>query len=135
MTDRIAIERLLRRLHAARMSGDLTALLATFRDDVSLRIAGASDGKPIAIAAKGIGQVRPWLSMLVRSFRLTDYTLLSLLIDGAAAAAPWQVTIHSRITGTQVATELVDLVEVRGDKIASYTEFFTPRPDTSREPR
>lgn len=134
MTDRLEIDHLLRRLHEARVRGDLEALLATFTDDVSLRITGASDGKPIAITAKGIGQVRPWLSMLVKSFWLTDYALLSLLIDGTQVAAHWQVTIHSRITGTGVPTELVDLVEVRDDKIVSYTEFFAPRPDTSREP-
>jgi len=124
----------LRQLHTARVGGDLAAVLATFTDDLSLRIAGASDGKPIAISAHGISQARPWLSMLVRSFRLTDYTLLSLLIDGEEAAAHWQVRIHSKITGTVVPTELVDLVQVRDGKIASYTEFFTPRSDTSREP-
>ena len=134
VTDRLEIDRLLRRLHGARVRGDLEALLATFADDVSLRIAGASDGKPIAVTAKGIDQARPWLSMLIKSFRLTDYALLSLLIDGREAAAHWQVTIHSKITGTVVPTELVDLVEVRDDKIASYTEFFSPRPDTSRDP-
>jgi ketosteroid isomerase-like protein len=127
VTDRLEIDRLLRELHGARVRGDLEGMLATFSDDVSFRIAGATDGKPIAIAATGIGKARPWLSMLVKSFRLTDYTLRSLLIDGAGAAAHWQVTIHSRITGTEVPTELIDLVEVRDHKITAFTEFFTPR--------
>ncbi len=127
MTDRLEIDRLLRELHGARVRGDLAAILRTFADDASFRVAGTSDGKPIAITAKGIGEIRPWLAMMVKSFQLTDYTLLSLLIDDARAAAHWWVRIHSRITGAVVPTELVDLLEVRDDRIASYTEFFTPR--------
>jgi len=36
------------------------------------------------------------------------------------------VDIHSKVTGKLVATELVDLIEVRGDQILRYTEFFMP---------
>jgi len=127
VTDRAEINRLLRELHAARVGGELAAMLRAFSEDAAFRIAGASDGKPIAITARGIGEIRPWLAMMVKAFRLTDYALLSLLIDGERAAAHWRVRIHSKITGTVVPTELVDLLEVRGDRIASYTEFFTPR--------
>lgn len=121
------MERLLRELHEARVRGDLAAMLGNFTEDASFRIAGASDGKPISIDATGSGEFRPWLAMMVKAFRLSDYSLLSLLIDGARAAAHWRVTIHSRITGTAVPTELVDLLEVRDGRIAAYTEFFTPR--------
>jgi ketosteroid isomerase-like protein len=127
LTDRLEIDRLLRELHGARVRGDLAAILRSFGDDASFRIAGASDGKPIAVTAEGIGAIRPWLAMMVKTFRLSDYVLLSLLIDGTRAAAHWRVTIHSRITGTAVPTELVDLAEVREGRIASYTEFFAPR--------
>jgi ketosteroid isomerase-like protein len=126
MTDRANIESLLRELHEARVRGDLPGLLATFADDVRFRIAGASDGKPIAINAKGLPQVRSWMTVMVKSFSLTDYDLLSLVVEGSKAVAHWQVTTHSRITGLEVPTELVDLIEVRDRKIASYTEFFTP---------
>jgi len=132
MTDRAEIERLLRQLHEARMEGDLPGLLSTFADDVRFRIAGASDGKPIAINVRGVAQVRSWMAVMVKSFSLTDYRLLSLLVDGDQAAAYWQVTTQSRITGLDVPTELVDLLEVKDGKIVSYTEFFTPRSEAPR---
>lgn len=132
MTDRAEIEKLLRQLHEARVRGDLPGLLGTFADDVSFRIAGASDGKPIAINARGVSQVRSWMTVMVKSFSLTDYELLSLLVDGPRGAAHWQVTTHSRITGLDVPTELVDLFEVDGGKIVSYTEFFMPRSEPPR---
>ena len=127
MTERRQVEELLRALHAARLEANLEKLCALFSSDAQLRIQGTSDGKPIAVGASGIGQIRPWLSVLVKTFRLRDYQLLSLTIEGASAAAHWRVNIHSKITGALVPTELVDLIEVRDAHIVSYIEFFVPR--------
>lgn len=126
MTDRRKVEELLRELHAARLEGSLERLCNLFAPDARLRIAGSSDGKPIAIAASGNREIRSWLSILVKTFRLTGYELHSLTIDGSRAAAHWRVDIHSKVTGARVPTELVDLFEVRGGQIASYVEFFMP---------
>jgi ketosteroid isomerase-like protein len=126
MADRAEIERLVRELHAARLEGNLERLCALYAEDARLRIAGSTDGKPIALAAIGLAEIRPWLSILVKTFRLTQYTILSLTIDAPRAAAHWRVDIHSKITGVLVPTELVDLIEVRGGRISSHTEFFVP---------
>jgi len=127
MTERRQVEELLRRLHTARLEANLEQLCSLFSSDARMRIQGTSDGKPIAIEARGSEQIRPWLSVLVKTFRLRDYRLLSLTIEGERAAAHWQVNIHSKITGALVATELVDLIEVRDGHIADYVEFFVPR--------
>jgi ketosteroid isomerase-like protein len=126
MAERPEVERLVKELHAARIAGDLERLCAVFAPDARLRIAGTSDGKPIAIDASRIARIRPWLSILVRTFRLTGYQLLSLTIEGEHAAAHWRVDIESKITGISVPTELVDLIEVGGKQITSYVEFFVP---------
>ena len=126
MADRLQVEQLVRELHTARLEGNLEGLYALYADDARLRIAGSTDGKPIAIAATGIAEIRPWLSVLVKTFRLTQYTILSLSIDVPRAAAHWRVDIHSKITGVVVPTELVDLIDVRGGLISSHIEFFVP---------
>lgn len=126
MTDRVQVEQLVRELHAARVEGNLERLCGLYSEEARLRIAGTSDGKPIAVAATGISEIRPWLSILVKTFRLTQYTILSLSVDGSRAAAHWRVDIHSKITGVVVPTELVDLIDVRGGRISSHTEFFVP---------
>jgi len=126
MTERGQVEEMLRALHAARMEGNLERLCALFAPEARMRIQGTSDGKPIAVGASGMGQIRPWLAILVKTFRLSEYRLLSLTIEGGRAAAHWRVDIHSKITGALVPTELVDLIEVREGKIASYVEFFVP---------
>jgi ketosteroid isomerase-like protein len=126
MTDRLQVEQLVRELHAARLEGNLERLCGLYANEARLRIAGSTDGKPIAIAAAGIAEIRPWLSILVKTFRLSQYTILSLAIDVPRAAAHWRVDIHSKITGVMVPTELVDLIDVRDGRISSHIEFFVP---------
>jgi ketosteroid isomerase-like protein len=128
MIERVEIERLLLELYAARMRGDLAAVCATFTNDAHFQVAGASStASPIAMKAVGIGEFRPLLAIMIKSFKLSEQSILAMLIDGAKAAVHWQAKIYSRITGTTVLTELIDVIEVRDGRIASYTEFFVPR--------
>jgi len=127
MTDRAAIEALLTDLYEARCKGELEGLCALFDSETSFRIAGNSAGKAIAMSAHGMSEVRPWLALLIKSFKVTDQRILSLIIDENKAAVHWQANILSRITGAVVSTELFDLVEVRGKRIVSYVELFLPR--------
>jgi ketosteroid isomerase-like protein len=124
--NRLEIEKLLGELYAARTEGQLDRLCALFAADASFRIAGASDGKPIAITARGTSEIRAWLAVMLKTFKLSRFQMLSMVIDGARAAAHWRVDIHSKITGVVVPTELVDLVEVSGGRITAYREFFAP---------
>jgi ketosteroid isomerase-like protein len=127
VTERVAAERIVRELHTARVSGDLAGMCRLFADNGRFEIAGASADKPIAIRAEGIAQFRPWLAMMTKVFRLSDYRLLSLVVEWPRASAHWRVNIYSKVTGANVPTELVDLIEVRDDRIQTYSEFFVPR--------
>jgi ketosteroid isomerase-like protein len=108
------------------MAGELERLCALFDPQGQLRIVGTSDGKPITVEARGIDEIRTWLGMLVRTFRLSDYKCLTTLIDGERGSVHWRVDIRSRITGQRVATELIDLIETRDGRILRQTEFFVP---------
>ena len=127
MSERKVAERIIQQLHAARLGGDLAGMCRVFADDGRYEILGASADKSIAIRAKNLGEFRPWLSMMVKVFRLTNYQLLSLTVEMPRAVAHWRADIFSKVTGVTVPTELVDVVQVDGDRIASYTEFFAPR--------
>jgi ketosteroid isomerase-like protein len=124
--ERSEIDRLLRELYAARARSDLDAICRIFTDDAIWRVAGASRSGQIAIVAHGGEQIRSWLALMLKTFQLSDLEILSTIIDGARAAGHWRARIHSRITGADVPTELVDLIEVRDGRIRSYTEFFVP---------
>jgi ketosteroid isomerase-like protein len=126
LSERSVVEAVMRELHEARVAGDLQRLCALFRPDAQLRIVGTSDGKPITVEARGIEEIRTWLAMLVKTFRLSDYRRLSATIDAERAAVHWRVQIRSRITGQVVSTELVDLVRTDAGRIAEHVEFFVP---------
>jgi ketosteroid isomerase-like protein len=127
MTERQEIERLLRELYAARASGDVAAVYDKFSRDARFQIAGASHSTPVAVRAVGAAEYRPLLAIMIKTFKLSDEQILSLLIDGAKAAVHWRAKIFSRLTGTTVLTELVDMIEIRDGRIGSYIEFFAPQ--------
>src|SRR5204862_6741135 len=121
LVDRGKVGRLVQQLHAARVGGRLEEVWAVFADEVHFGIAGTSDGKPIAVGARGIGEIRSWLAMMLKTFKLNRREELCSMIDGARSAVHWRADIHSRITGAVVSTELFDLIEVRAGRILSYT--------------
>ncbi len=127
MTERVVAERIIQQVHSARVGGDLAALCRLFADRGRFEIVGASSDKPIAIRATSIAELRPWLAMMVKVFRLSDYRLLSLVVEWPRATAHWRTDIYSKVTGATVPTELIDLLELSPDRILSYVEFFAPR--------
>lgn len=127
MADRAVAEKIINQLHAQRVAGNLAGMCRLFADDGRFEIVGASADKPIAIRAAGLAEFRPWLAMMTKVFRLSNYQLLSLVIEWPRATAHWRADIHSKVTGVTVPTELVDLVEIRLEKIQVYNEFFVPR--------
>jgi ketosteroid isomerase-like protein len=124
--DRASLEMVLQELYGARAVGDLERLCALFAPEAVFRISGSSDGKPIAIAAKGLEEIRSWLEVLVKTFRLSRYEIESMLIERSKAAVHWRAGIHSRVTGANTATELIDLIEIGNGRIRSFTELFVP---------
>jgi ketosteroid isomerase-like protein len=127
VSERLVAERAIQQLHAARLGGDLAGMCRIFADEGRYEILGAGADKSIAIRANNLAEFRPWLSMLVKVFRLSNYQLLSLTVEIPRVVAHWRVDIFSKVTGVTVPTELVDVVQLDGERIAAYTEFFAPR--------
>ena len=93
MSERSDMQELIEKLHAARVSGNLPALCDLFAAEGRYRIAGASADKPISIDAVTLDTFRPWLSMMVKVFRVSNYALTSLVVEGRRAAALWHADI------------------------------------------
>jgi ketosteroid isomerase-like protein len=127
MTPPVSIERLMRDLYAARVRGDLEAVCRSFSASAGFQIASASKKRPVALKATGVAEFRPLLRLLIKTFRLADFTILKMEIVGAQATVHWRVNVRSSITGTLVPTELIDIVEVRRGRIVNFNEVFVPR--------
>jgi len=124
--NRASLEAVLRELYSARVAGDLERLCALFAQEATFRISGSSDGKPIAIAARGSREIRSWLGVLLKTFKLAEHELTSITIEQPRVAVHWRATIRSRITGVIAPTEFVDLIEVTDGQITTYTELLVP---------
>jgi len=127
MAERIVAQRIIEKLHAARVAGDLAGMCRLFADTGRFEILGASADKPIAIQAVDLAGFKPWLAMMVKVFKINNYAILSLVVEWPRATAHWRADIYSKVTGITVRTELVDILEVSEERILSYTEFFAPR--------
>jgi ketosteroid isomerase-like protein len=122
---RTELNRLLREFYAARVRGDLEAVCRSFSADAMFQLASAGTSNPLKAA--GVDEFRPLLALLLKTFRITDFSIQAMTIDGAQATVHWRANVRSRITGATVPTELIDLVEVRDSLIVSFNEVFAPR--------
>ena len=127
MAERIVAQRIIEKLHAARVAGDLAGMCALFADTGRFQILGASADKPISIQAVDLKGFKPWLAMMVKVFKIHNYAVLATVVEWPRATVHWRADIYSKVTGATVHTELVDILEVSEDRILSYTEFFAPR--------
>jgi ketosteroid isomerase-like protein len=127
VAERIVAQRIVEKLHSARVAGDLAGMCRLFADTGRFEILGASADKPIAIQAVDLAGFKPWLAMMVKVFKINNYAILSLVVEWPRVTAHWRADIYSKVTGITVRTELVDILEVSEERILSYTEFFAPR--------
>jgi ketosteroid isomerase-like protein len=127
MTSRGEIETLLRNFYAARIRGDLGGVVDTFAPGAKFEIAGTSETNSISAIAVGIGEFRPWLAAMIKTFTLANHAILAILIEGENAAVHWRAGVHSNITGKTLTIEFIDLVRIENRRIDSYTEFFVRR--------
>ena len=122
MSDRTQMEKTLRAAYAARKRGDLDALAGIFAPHARFQMAG-SNASPIARKVVGAAEFRPLLAGMIQTFEILDYTIVSMLIDGEAAAVQWHAKMRSSVTGQTVETDLFDLIEMEDGRIASFIEF------------
>jgi len=127
VAERIVAQRIIEKLHAARVAADLAGMCALFADTGRFQILGASADKPISIQAVDLKGFKPWLAMMVKVFKINNYAVLATVVEWPRATVHWRADIYSKVTGATVHTELVDILEVSEDRILSYTEFFAPR--------
>jgi ketosteroid isomerase-like protein len=123
MNDRAAIETMLRDAYAARVRGDVEAAVRHFADDAVFALAGAKEASPVAMRCTDCESLRSAMAGLVGAFAFKDHQIVSLIVEGQKAAVHTRVRLRAAATGEEVTTEMVDLVEVRDGKIASFLEF------------
>ena len=125
---RTQIDRLLRELYAARLSGDLECRLSSVftRCRVPNRQRQRSQsGHDRGCRHRRISTIAGFHDQDVQARAISTFRTMD--IGDAHARVHWRANIRSRITGATVLTELIDLIDVRDGRIVNFSEVFVPR--------
>jgi len=74
------------------------------------------------VRAIGAGELRACFTELCNLFKLHSHDILNLVIDGSQAAQGARIKVTSWVAGKTVATELVDFIELKEERIVSFRQ-------------
>lgn len=123
MTERAAIEALIRGAYAARHRGDLDALMEYLHPDCSYRLAGGPEAAEIFARPDGHSAVREQMAGLIDTYAFSNIEELALTIEGDRATLHWRADVECKPTGRSGSFEILDVFTLRDGKVESLTQF------------
>ncbi len=123
MTERAAIETLIKDTYAARCRGDLEGLMSHIHPDGSYRLIGAEQTVEMCMETCGHDAMRKQMADLIGAFVFTEVEPLSLVVDGERAAYHWRSKVTFTPNGRSEVVEILDLVTTADGKIKTVEEF------------
>jgi len=123
MTERAAIEALIRGAYAARHRGDLDALMEYLHPDCSYRLAGGPEAAEIFARPDGHSAVREQMAGLIDTYAFSNIEELALTIEGDRATLHWRADVECKPTGRSGSFEILDVFTLRDGKVKSLTQF------------
>jgi ketosteroid isomerase-like protein len=117
------IEKAIRKLYAARVVGNVDAMVGAMAPDVDFGLAGDPKASPVVGRLRGSERLRSQLAKLVDGFRFNAYEIVSVVVEGSSAAVHARANITSTITGQTVDMELADFIEFKDGSVNSFLQF------------
>ncbi len=124
MGSREDIDKLVQEAYRRRVDQDVAGVCDMFAPEVDFRFAAAPEVQAASFAAAGRPALRPLMERLVRTFPAQGLCPE----DRADRRQPCRRALDSsgtsrRLTGHELATDVLDLMEIRDGKIVSFIEF------------
>ncbi len=123
MTERAAIETLIRTAYEARFRSDLDGLMTFFHPQCQYHLSGTADLGPMCTPQSGCDAVRAQMAGLIDTFVFSNVAQLALIIEGNRAAYHWRADITCVPTGKTEMFEIMDLFAIEDGRIRSLTQF------------
>jgi ketosteroid isomerase-like protein len=117
------IEKAIRKLYAARVVGNVDAMVGAMAPDVHFGLAGNKTASPVAGSLRGTNELRSQLTKLVGAFKFNAYDIVNVVVDGPRAAVHAKANITSTATGETVDMELADFIEFKDGNVHSFLQF------------
>lgn len=124
MSDRDAIEAVVRESYNRRRTGDVEAIMAMFGPDPRFRLAGDEILGELTAEVRGKEAFRAMIQQLVDNWDWADYKILSILIEGDSAVVHSTGTMRFVPTGQNYETETLDLLKIADGKIVEFLQFL-----------
>jgi len=123
MTERVAIEALLKNAYEARVLGDLDKVMSYFHPECSFHLMGAPDLGPACNPKTGCDAVREHMAGLIGTFAFSKFEMLGLVVEGERAAHHWRADVTFVPTGRTENFEALDMVTFEDGKVRTITQF------------
>jgi ketosteroid isomerase-like protein len=120
---RAEIEGIIRKLYAARVAGDISAIMPYATPDVEFVLVGDPGASPVAGRLRGADALRPQLEKLFAVFKFHSYEIVSLVVEGSNAAVRARGTLTSTITGITADMEFGDFFTFKDGRVTSFVQF------------
>ena len=115
---------LLRHVYAAYSKGDMAAVFAALDDDIESNSHGASAAVAWGGRFTGRDEVATFFERVMAAVTLEKFEVLDIIAQGERAAVQTRVSVRFRINERPLTVDKVDIVHVRGGKVASFTEYY-----------
>jgi ketosteroid isomerase-like protein len=117
------IEKVIRKLYAARVVGNVDAMMGIMAPDVHFELAGDPGASPVVGQLRGTDKLRSQLTKLVGAFKFNAYDIVNVVVDGPKAAVHAKANITSTATGQTVDMQLADFIEFKDGSVNSFLQF------------
>jgi hypothetical protein len=119
------LKRMISGAYHLRFAGQCEPGIKAFSPKGRLRIEAERVDLPFAGEWHGRAQIGEALKMVDSLFKVEDFFIEDLLIDGDRGAIRWTAMVTNRSTGETVEVMVLDhIVFDENDQIASLTQFF-----------
>ena len=122
--ERGAIETMMRDAYAARVKGDLDAVMQIFHPDAVFLINGAGTRvQALTGASTGRDAIRPVMGGLIQTWKFEDWRVLSLVVEGEKAVLNWSAKATCIANGQSAPVEVADVMTFRDGKVIEFKQF------------
>jgi ketosteroid isomerase-like protein len=121
VADKDKVKQIVRSAYAARVRGDVDGTLAHFADNVAFEINARGLGSPdMGSRIEGKAALRQTLADLIKSFSISDWKEIALIVENEKAALHWRANVTSTANGRSAVFDVTDLITIRDGKIADF---------------
>jgi ketosteroid isomerase-like protein len=123
MDRRLAVK-LIRLLYDARSHGDVQAIEKLIAPEASLHIIGSPEHSPTTKQVSGAEAFLEAVAKLSNSLELTDFEIITLLVDGPKIAVHSRCKVRHLASGRSAQMDLMDIWTTKRGKVVSLVQAF-----------